>query len=812
MTRPVRVAEVRAEHLLTELLMAQGWDCRRPPNGELLRQQEYKDHPHLKGIFASKSGGGGDGLPEAVLVDRETAQPIAVIEVKAVIDDLPQAVAEATGVYGAACVNAGFSPLAIALAGTSEDDFAVRVFKWSGMAWQEVTYEGHAIGWIPNRADSARLRVRSASAELRPSVPPAEVLAARADEINRLLRESKIRDSLRPGIVAATMLALWQSKGNIRKEPENILADINTACGKAFWRAGKPDLAKSLVIDEANGELAVKMRRIVTILELLNVTVLTAEHDYLGQLYETFFRYTGGNTIGQFFTPRHIASFMADLCQVGADDIVLDPACGTGGFLIAAMNRMQTAGGLSRTQVVTRVGQQLIGFDSEPQTAALCVANMILRGDGTTGIHRANCFTSPQFPIGQAHVVLMNPPFPHEETDTPPENFVDRALEGLQHRGVLAAIVPQSLMVKREKLTWREGLLKKHTLLGVVSLPDELFQPYASATTAILLLEKGVPHQVHKQVFFARVANDGLRLKKGVRIPREGNQLPAILDAYNEKRPIPRLCGWSPLDPTEGLWHTAAPHYVPTSPLSIEEVATGVRELARARAAFVVAHAADLLVMSEDVRHGDLVPQDLGASRKPTKVHIESGTIGDLFLIYTGQRELHNKENLQPGHCLVVSSSGTDNGCYGFFEFDRPLMPPFATVPGTGSIGQAFVQHWPCGVTDHCYILVPKEGVAPEMLYVACATIRREVWRFSYGAQITAPRIAWFPLPTGDDVIQKVREQSVDAEKIEALALDLATDDLDRKIAAERLAEISTLPHLVLTGAALETKLEEWEA
>src|SRR6202040_2234298 len=98
--------------------------------------------------------------------------------------------------------------------------------------------------------------------------------------------------------------------------------------------------------------LARNARRIVAILELLNVNVLTAEHDYLGQLYETFFRYTGGNTIGQYFTPRHIARMMADLCEVERSDVVLDPACGTGGFLVAAMNRVLERSRLSRVQTV----------------------------------------------------------------------------------------------------------------------------------------------------------------------------------------------------------------------------------------------------------------------------------------------------------------------------------------------------------------------------------------------------------------------------------------------------------------------------
>jgi len=799
-----RVAEVRAEHLLTELLTAQGWDPRRPPNGELLRQHEYKDHPHLSGIFKAKSGkiGAGDGLPEAVLIDRETLQPIAVIEAKAIVTDLPKAVHEATELYGSACIAAGFTPLAIALAGTSEDEFAVRVFKWNGEKWRPVTYDDNPIGWIPNRADAIRLIVPTAPAELRPSVPPPEVLAERANEINRLLRESKVLDALRPGIVAATMLALWQSKGNIRKEPGCILADINAACSQAFWGSGKADLAKSLVVDVANAELAVKMRRIVVILERLNVTVLTAEHDYLGQLYETFFRYTGGNTIGQFFTPRHVAAFMADLCQVGPDDVVLDPACGTGGFLISAMNRMQRIGKLSRTQVVDRVQKQLIGFDSEPQTAALCVANMILRGDGTTGVHRGNSFTVVDYPIGSAHVVLMNPPFPHKKTDVPPEKFINRALDGLQRRGMLATIVPQSILVKRDKNKWRESLLIKNTLEAVIVLPDELFQPYASVNTAVLILRKGIAHPSNHEVFFARVENDGFRMKKGVRVEQEGNLLPVIEAAFLNHHNIPGICSWAQYNINAGF---APGAYIQARILDEIQVDDGVLALIRSRTAFVAHHAHQLVTLNEE--RGEPYWKK---RQKPPPTFITGQTIGGYFEIFYGQKALHNKEELLTGTSLIISSSGIDNGCYGFFDFDALIQPPFVTVPSTGSIAEAHVQEWPCGVTDDCLILVPKKDTPHEMLYIAAAVVRSEGWRFSYGRKATPSRIAGFPLPTDASLIARVRRYLDQAAQVELTILANAEDVIDARIAKQALAEIDKSE--LVRGDILNKKLALWES
>ena len=703
-----RVSEVRAEELVGELLASQGWDTRRPPKGDLLRQQEYKDHEHLAGMFKgrSKRGGTGYGLPEAILVDRESIEPLAVVEAKALKDQIVEAERDAKH-YARSCSAAGASTLAVAVAGNAVDGFAVSVFKWKGGRWKPVTYEGHPISWIPNRRDMDRLRPAGSPTELRPTPPPPEVLAGYADEINRHLRESGIKDELRPPAVAATMLALWQSKGDLRRSTSHILQDINQACGQAFWKAQKPSLAASLRLDEANKTLAVKAQRIVSILERLNVTVLTAEHDYLGQLYETFFQYTGGNTIGQYFTPRHIAELMAEIVEVDSEDVVFDPACGTGGFLIASMHRVHKQRRLSREQVVSLVSERLIGFDHEPVTAALCIANMILRGDGSTGIHSEDVFAAEAFPQSAANVALMNPPFPHKKTDTPPEAFLERALEGLKRGGRLAAIMPTSCLVKRDKIGWRQDLLESHTLNAVIGLPDDLFEPFASSYAGIVVVTKGQRHPGNRPVFFARVTNDGFEVHKRVKVERPGEQLSSVLTAYRRQTAVPGLCGWSSVDSVErpsfgpGL-------YVPARDSMADETTETALSLVRKRSGFVVSHAPFLRRLQATVAGGDLAAKVYGSHRSPTRTEEEPGTIGGCFTIYWGQKALHSKRGLEPGPALVISSSGENNGCYGFFDFSELIEPPFVTVPSTGSIGKAHVQEWPCGVTDDCLLLFPR--------------------------------------------------------------------------------------------------------
>jgi hypothetical protein len=188
-----------------------------------------------------------------------------------------------------------------------------------------------------------------------------------------------------------------------------------------------------------------------------------------------------------------------------------------------------------------------------------------------------------------------------------------------------------------------------------------------------------------------------------------------------------------------------------------------------------------------------------------------SKTIGGYFDIFYGQKSLHNKEKLLPGTALVISSSGVDNGCYGFFDFEALIAPPFVTVPSTGSIAVAHVQELPCGVTDDCLIMLPKKDVPHELLYVAAAVVRSEAWRFSYGRKATPDRIAGFPLPTGEDLVERVRIYMDRARQVERLALEHAEDAIDEQIARVRLDNIKTGRTKLVGGDILAKRLADLE-
>lgn len=818
-----RISERRSEYLLNDLLVSQGWSLRRPPHGDVLFQNEYRSFPDLSDALskASKSGT-GHGIPEAIIMDRDSAQPLAVIEVKPQANEIDRAISEAES-YASAFWAAGSRPLAIGLAGTSDEEFKLRISKRVGPKWKPVTYDGNPISWVPTRSDLERLSIPSGPTEIRPTMPPLDVLAARADEINRLLRESQIRDGLRPVIVGAIMLALWNSKGEIRRDPRYILRDINESCRDAFVRAGKADLAKSLRVDEANEKLRDKARRISTILERLNVTVLTAEHDYLGQLYEIFFRYTGGNTIGQYFTPRHITKMMADVCGVTKKDTVLDPACGTGGFLIACMDRLLREDHLSRQQMVAIIKTKLIGFEAEPETAALCVANMILRGDGSTGIHRADCLTSTEFPTGIASVALMNPPFPHVKTDTPSEDFVDRALEGLRDRGKLAVILPTGLLAKPGAGEWRQKILNHHSLIAVCQLPNELFQPFAATTTSFVVMEKGVPHNLRRKTVFVRLHYDGLTLQKSVRVELGANQIPDAIDAILNSTVQP---GFSGTAVVRGDMEWSAGAYIPSAPSDEAEVMEAVDVLLRRLASFYTRYAPEVLAQRQAIDADEIKLVHYRSVVSSKKIENAAGItgaedeIGGRFDMFYGLGEIESREGIPPGRTLIISPTEQYNGCDGWLDFHTVLQPPFITVARTGSIGEAFVHLEPCAPNSDCIILLPRRqewATIPELILAASA-IRLEKWRYNYGRKITPTRLAGVKLDHSAELIAFTEALFAKFQKVIAASLspyedeDTQDDEADIAIARARVVEIKRAPDILLRGAELEAKLKQWQS
>ncbi len=737
-----RQTEQRARYVAREILKIRYWNTDLVGNGgQCLEENEYKNHKHLNKIFKGKSKskkGTGDGYPDFLLVDSfEGLKPILIVETKPDSKQIGLAISDAIH-YGEACKEHSHNVLCVGVAGGEKEICAVSVKRLIGKDWVNLTLNGIPVDWIPSPEQTERILQNPSLIEVKPEIPSGKVLASNANRLNEIFRECKIKDELRPTYIATFMLALWQ--GEVSVNHKVVLNQINSNSESALAAAGKSVLSKSLRVDNQNTILAEMSWEIVEILQTLNIRSFIQEHDYLGQLYETFFRYTGKNTIGQYFTPRHIIDFMCEILDISPSDTILDPACGTGGFLVGALRKMVAKENLPYEDAVKLIGNNLFGIESEPATAALCITNMILRGDGKSGVVKDNCFKLVNYPEQDVDFVLMNPPFPHnKKTDTPTIKFLDRALKSITNRGFLASIVPYSLLVRMDD--WHKKILKSNTLFFVATLPPDLFEPYSSYNTAILIIQKGVPHE-NKKVFMARIVNDGFKVKKKYRIEKDGSQLQDVLSAFQKKSSIPEFTAYPSINIKSEEW--APENYIENKIHSDADFIYEFEEFIRKHASFYIAMGNRVINNSIEDRGVLIVEKTLFESK--SSISFSGITFGNMNVskyfdvVLGGKDEI---EDLDDGNMPVVSTSEFMNGITTWRKPNRVYPFPSITVATDGSICSSFVQEFSYYAFYKVAILTPKKDVIIPVnaLYYIAFLLSKEKWRYVFARKFGKKRI-----------------------------------------------------------------------
>ena len=731
-----QLSEQRARAVTREILTFRGWDVRPVSSGgQLLEESEYRAYPSLNEIFKDKSKTGpGFGKPDFLLVDSPKGlKPLVVIDTKSQAKDITKSIKD-TNHYGDAIHEFGKDALSVAVAGAERELCEIRVQRKIEESWHDLTLYKKAIDWIPSPSQTSHILSLPRHTEVSPECPSDEVLANQAQQLNEILRECNIKDEFRPIYAATFMLGLWY--GNVSTDSSVVLDQINANAENALKQARKSDLAHSLRVDSENQSLSERAWQIIDILKKLNIRSFSFEHDYLGQLYETFFRYTGGNTIGQYFTPRHIIDMMCELVAVSPDDVVFDPACGTGGFLIGSFRRMIRMQSLNYEDAISRVQKNIYGMESEPATAALCITNMILRGDGKSGVIRKDCFVDEEYPSRPVNVALLNPPFPHKKTDTQPTKFIDRALSSLSNKGFVASVVPYSLLVKIRE--WHRKILKNNKLVFVATMPPDLFNPYASFNTAVIVIQKGIPHNGAK-VFFARLFNDGYKLKKNNRIPRSGSQIKTILNAFDLKENISELTRYEGVTENTPEWSPEA--FISNAPEKEEEFIRGLEQLVREHSAFYVSNG-HRLIDYEDKKSSIKYSRKLFASKSSlnlSDVNIGNFRVSDYFDVCLGGKE--EIEDLGDGPIPFVSTSKSENGVSAWCLPNVKFPSGAITVATDGSTCSSFVQEFPFYAFYKVAILRPLIDVPIDSFYFISYLLRRERWRYVYARKFGKARI-----------------------------------------------------------------------
>lgn len=266
--------------------------------------------------------------------------------------------------------------------------------------------------------------------------------------------------------------------------------------------------------------------------EIMDKIKNNTDFDILGNFYGEFVKYGGndGNSLGIVLTPRHITSLMTELIHINKSDFVLDPACGTGAFLISAMNKMlsQADNENERNDIKQN---HLFGIEIQQKLFTIATTNMILRGDGKSNLMRDNTLTIDKqiMKNNKINKILMNPPYSQAKTEQTQHlselSFIQHALDMMVIGGKLTAIVPQSTMVgktKFDKVRKRE-ILTNHTLDSVVTLNTDTFYG-VGVNPCLINLTAGIKHPENKRVSFVNFEDDGYVVRKHVGLVGDGTE------------------------------------------------------------------------------------------------------------------------------------------------------------------------------------------------------------------------------------------------------------------------------------------------
>ena len=279
----------------------------------------------------------------------------------------------------------------------------------------------------------------------------------------------------------------------------------------------------------------------------------TYDHsERLGDAFEYLLSVLGSQgDAGQFRTPRHIIDFIVAVIGPKKNETILDPACGTAGFLISSYKHILKANtDADGHSTLTpdekgRLATNFQGYDISPDMVRLSLVNMYLHGFAAPHIFEYDTLTSQDRWSAYADVILANPPFMSPKGGIRPHNrfsvqskrsevlFVDYIAEHLTPDGRAGIIVPEGIIFQSQNAYKQlRKMLVEDYLVAVVSLPAGVFQPYSGVKTSILILDKVLAKKADHIAFF-KVENDGFDLG-AQRRTIDKNDLPQVWKELGE--------------------------------------------------------------------------------------------------------------------------------------------------------------------------------------------------------------------------------------------------------------------------------------
>ena len=318
--------------------------------------------------------------------------------------------------------------------------------------------------------------------------------------------------------------------------------------------------------------------------ELQNYCLIEAERDIIADAFETFIGHALKGGQGQFFTPRNVVKMMVDILDPDEEDLIIDPACGSGGFLIEALRhvwRKLDAEGekyhwnksnLQEEKMEVALNK-IRGIDKDYFLSKVAKAYMAIIGDGKSGIfcedslevpNNWGTMTKTKIHLGDFSVLLTNPPFGSKipvrgedklkqfelghkwkqdkktgnwekgklkDKEAPQILFIERCLQLLKDGGRMAIVLPDGIYGNNQLGYIRKFIMKRARIVAVIDIPIETFQPNTGTKTSILILQKMSKLPSDYPVFMAIAESCGHDRRGN---PKEDDDISKIADEFKK--------------------------------------------------------------------------------------------------------------------------------------------------------------------------------------------------------------------------------------------------------------------------------------
>lgn len=325
---------------------------------------------------------------------------------------------------------------------------------------------------------------------------------------------------------------------------KNLSVDASTPIKKAIVQTTFAD-ANNYMKD------GVLLRQVINVIDELDFSDYEESHAF-GEIYETILKeLQSAGSAGEFYTPRAVTDFMAQVIQPQIGETMADFACGTGGFIVSWLKELKKL--VNTTEDEEAYSNSIYGIEKKQFPYMLCVTNLLLHGLDVPQVYHSNTLLHDVLDYTESDkvdVILMNPPYGGSEkadvknhfpsdlaSSETADLFMSVIMYRLKQNGRAAVILPDGFLFGTDnaKVNIKKKLLREFNLHTIIRLPGSVFSPYTSITTNILFFDN--THPTEETWFYRLDMPEGYKHFSKTK-PMKLEHFQPVLDWWNDRQEI----------------------------------------------------------------------------------------------------------------------------------------------------------------------------------------------------------------------------------------------------------------------------------